>query len=184
MNEHPAGEKASAAGEECLVCGHVNAPTVPACSRCGAPVRSAPIPQAPAAELTTARGALAAERGEGGEGAAAGDHSGQRDAYDRQRTQIQAEWRAYYSEQDASPQATRRAAYRQPTGGTNSMAIAGFVLLWVCGLPGIICAHVALSQIRRTGEGGRGLAIATLIIGYSAIAAFVILYVVASSALS
>jgi hypothetical protein len=33
-------------------------------------------------------------------------------------------------------------------------------------LGAVICGHIALSQIKRTGEGGRGLALAGVIVGY------------------
>lgn len=41
----------------------------------------------------------------------------------------------------------------------------------------MICGHIALSQIKRSGESGRGLAIAGLIIGYVYIA-FIVLFVI------
>jgi peptidyl-prolyl cis-trans isomerase B (cyclophilin B) len=54
---------------------------------------------------------------------------------------------------------------------TNSMAISAFVVSLICCAPlGVIFGHVALSQINRSGEGGRGLAIAGLVIGYAACA--------------
>ena len=43
---------------------------------------------------------------------------------------------------------------------------------------GIICGHLALSQIKKTGEEGRGLAIAGLIIGYVGILISIILTIV------
>lgn len=56
-----------------------------------------------------------------------------------------------------------------PAPKTNGLAIAAFVCpLVLCVLfpLGIIFGHIALSQIARTGEGGRGLAIAGLVISY------------------
>lgn len=50
--------------------------------------------------------------------------------------------------------------------GTNGMAIASFICSFLCSILGIIFGHVALSQINKSGEGGRGLAIAGLILGY------------------
>ena len=51
------------------------------------------------------------------------------------------------------------------------MAISSFVVALICCAPlGVIFGHVALSQISKTGEGGRGLAIAGLVIGYIACA--------------
>jgi hypothetical protein len=62
------------------------------------------------------------------------------------------------------------------TTRTEGLAVWSFVLsligLWCCFLvvleiPAVICGHLALSRIRRTPQlGGRGLAIAGLIIGY------------------
>jgi hypothetical protein len=49
---------------------------------------------------------------------------------------------------------------------TNGMAIAALILAFVFYPVGIILGHVARGQIRRTNEGGRGLATAALIIGY------------------
>ena len=59
---------------------------------------------------------------------------------------------------------------------TNGLAIATFVLS-LCGfslLP-VILGHISLNQINRTGEAGRGFAIAGLVIGYLTIAAIVLL---------
>ncbi|QLL09990.1 DUF4190 domain-containing protein [Mycobacterium vicinigordonae] len=51
---------------------------------------------------------------------------------------------------------------------TNSMAIVALVTSFVLAPLGIIFGHISLSQIKRTGEEGRGLAIAGLVIGYVA----------------
>jgi len=63
-------------------------------------------------------------------------------------------------------------AYGQPAQGyyappTNTLAIVALVLAFVVPLGGIICGHIARGQIKRTGEGGDGLALAGLIIGYA-----------------
>lgn len=55
-------------------------------------------------------------------------------------------------------------AYYAPP--TNTLAILALVLAFVISPGGIICGHIALSQIKRTGEGGHGLALAGLIVGY------------------
>lgn len=53
----------------------------------------------------------------------------------------------------------------------NVLALVGFIMSLVgVSLVGIILGHVALPQIKRTGERGRGLAIAALVIGYLSIA--------------
>jgi Domain of unknown function (DUF4190) len=48
---------------------------------------------------------------------------------------------------------------------TNVLAIIALILGIVIPIGGIICGPIALSQIKRTGEAGRGLALAGLIIG-------------------
>jgi hypothetical protein len=48
----------------------------------------------------------------------------------------------------------------------NTLSIVAFVLAFLVPLGGIICGHLALGQIRRTGEGGHGLALAATIIGW------------------
>ncbi|OBB77400.1 DUF4190 domain-containing protein [Mycobacterium sp. 852014-52144_SCH5372336] len=53
-----------------------------------------------------------------------------------------------------------------PAAKTNSMAIAALVSSLVLAPLGIVFGHIALSQIKRSGEDGRGLAIAGLVIGY------------------
>ena len=74
-------------------------------------------------------------------------------------------------------------AYGQPAPGgyyappTNTLAILALVLSFVVSIGGIICGHIALAQIKRTGEGGRGLAIAGLIIGY-VFTGIVVLYLI------
>ena len=66
----------------------------------------------------------------------------------------------------------------QPTvEHTNTLAIVGFVLVWFTVIGGIVCGHVALSQIRRTGERGRGLAVAALVIGYVLLGLILVLYI-------
>ncbi len=49
---------------------------------------------------------------------------------------------------------------------TNTLAIVALVGSFFISLVGIICGHIALGQIKQTGEKGRGLALAGLIIGY------------------
>ena len=53
-----------------------------------------------------------------------------------------------------------------PAAKTNGMAIAALVCSLVFAPLGIVFGHIALSQIKRTGEDGRGLAIAGLVVGY------------------
>jgi peptidyl-prolyl cis-trans isomerase B (cyclophilin B) len=55
--------------------------------------------------------------------------------------------------------------YPQPQP-TNALAIVALVGAFVFAPLGILFGHVSLSQIKKTGEEGRGLAIAGLVIGY------------------
>ena len=57
------------------------------------------------------------------------------------------------------------AGYPQPRR-TNSLAIASLVCAFLFAPLGIVFGHISLSQIKRTGEEGRGLAIAGLVISY------------------
>ena len=73
--------------------------------------------------------------------------------------------------------------YAPPQGGTSGMAIAamicgicGFVCL-VPGLVGIVLGIVALPQIKRNGQSGRGMAIAGIVVGALWIVGFVLLIV-------
>lgn len=49
---------------------------------------------------------------------------------------------------------------------TNTLAIIGLIVAFFVPLVGAILGHVALSQIKKTGEGGRGVALAGVIIGW------------------
>ena len=68
----------------------------------------------------------------------------------------------------------------------NTLAIVALVLAFVVPLGGIICGHVALGQITRSGEGGHGLALAGTIIGWilTVLLAIVVVLLVLFSALA
>ncbi|KUI19967.1 peptidylprolyl isomerase [Mycobacterium sp. GA-2829] len=53
-----------------------------------------------------------------------------------------------------------------PPRRTNTFAVAALVCAFLFAPLGIVFGHVSLSQIKRTGEDGRGLAVAGLVIGY------------------
>ena len=64
---------------------------------------------------------------------------------------------------------------------TNVLAIIALIGAFVFPLAGIICGHIALNQIKRTGEGGKQLALWGTILGYVFTAfwlIFVLIYVV------
>jgi hypothetical protein len=61
-----------------------------------------------------------------------------------------------YPQQYAAPMPT----------GTNGLAIASLILAFVFAPAAIILGHMALNQISKTGQEGRGLALAGTILGY------------------
>ncbi|UYN84876.1 MAG: DUF4190 domain-containing protein [Microcella sp.] len=61
---------------------------------------------------------------------------------------------------------------------TNTLALLSFIFCLLGGLLGIVFGHIALAQIRRTGENGRGLAIAGLVLGYSWLGFFLAFFIV------
>ncbi|MGV0715517.1 DUF4190 domain-containing protein [Mycolicibacterium sp. XJ662] len=75
------------------------------------------------------------------------------------------------------PEMVMPVAY-MPVAKTNGMSIAALVCSLVFAPLGIIFGHIALSQIKRTGEDGKGFAIAGLVIGYIFTALLVVYIVV------
>lgn len=63
----------------------------------------------------------------------------------------------------------------------NALAIAAFVSAFFIGVTGVILGFIAMHQIKTTGERGRGLAIAALVVGCAYTAAFAYLTVALSS---
>ena len=55
--------------------------------------------------------------------------------------------------------------YQQQSRGYNVLAIVSLVLAFFFSIVGVILGFISLSQIKRTGEQGRGLAIAAIIVG-------------------
>ncbi|QZY53390.1 DUF4190 domain-containing protein [Leucobacter tenebrionis] len=54
-------------------------------------------------------------------------------------------------------------------------SIVGFFTFAIFAVAGVIMGHISLNQIKRTGENGRGMAIAGLIVGYAAIGFWVLI---------
>jgi hypothetical protein len=82
----------------------------------------------------------------------------------------------------APPSSLPAPHYVGPNTRTNSTAIAAFVFAFLLWPVGIILGHVARRSVRRTGEGGGGLALAALIISYIWGAVLVLIVVAALAA--
>lgn len=73
----------------------------------------------------------------------------------------------------------------QQTAKLNTMALVGFILsvsaffFGITAIPGVVLGHIGLSQIKKTGEQGRGLGIAALAVGYAMIGLTIIGIVIA-----
>lgn len=83
--------------------------------------------------------------------------------------------------------AYQQPAYQQPLQSqkTNGFAIASLVCSLLCiSVLGIIFGHVGMSQINRNREGGRGLAVAGLILGYIGLVATIAVYALVFAAAS
>ena len=76
------------------------------------------------------------------------------------------------------PQQPQYGAYQPVQPGYNTLAIVGFILAFFVSVVGIILGFIALSQIKRTGEQGRGLALAAIIIGFVEIAIGIVVFIV------
>ena len=66
----------------------------------------------------------------------------------------------------------------------NIMALVGFILsvsgvaTGITVIPGIVLSHIGMSQIKRTGESGRGFALAGLVVGYCVVGLSVLAIIV------
>jgi peptidyl-prolyl cis-trans isomerase B (cyclophilin B) len=76
-----------------------------------------------------------------------------------------------YAQQQGYPQ---QYAAPMPTG-TNGLAIASLICAFFVPIVAIILGHIALNQIKKTGQEGRGLALAGTILGY-VFTSFIVLY--------
>jgi hypothetical protein len=85
----------------------------------------------------------------------------------------------------------RRPAEARPVAATNGLAIASlacglaqFVFGPLTTIPAIVFGHVAMHQIKRTGERGAGLALAGLILGWATVILGVIILLIAFMVMS
>lgn len=60
----------------------------------------------------------------------------------------------------------------------NIFAVLSIIFCWFAGILGLVFGYIALSQIKRTGQRGRGLALAGVIISWIAVGIVVIWTVV------
>ena len=90
------------------------------------------------------------------------------------------------AQQQAAPQAPQLGQVQAPVAPpttlahTNTFALVAIITAFLSPIAAIIFGHMALGQIKRTGDAGRGLALTGLIIGYSyfvMIALFVLFYI-------
>lgn len=56
----------------------------------------------------------------------------------------------------------------------NGMALGAFISVFFVSIVGLVLGYIALGQIKRTGESGRGLALAAVILGWISIGLFVL----------
>jgi Domain of unknown function (DUF4190)/Domain of unknown function (DUF1707) len=73
------------------------------------------------------------------------------------------------------PQVVGRPTFVRSRSPTNGLAVASLVvglfwMWWIGSVLAIVFGHVALNQIARNGQSGRGLAIAGLVLGYIGLA--------------
>ena len=77
----------------------------------------------------------------------------------------------------AAPAYSTPAYAAAPVAKTNTLAIVGFILSFFVTVAGLVVSIIALRQIKQTGEGGHGLALAGVIIG-AVFTAFWIIYII------
>lgn len=61
---------------------------------------------------------------------------------------------------------------------TNVLAIISLISAFMFSAAAVVTGHIALSEIKRTGETGRGMALAGLIIGYVGVAFMIVIFIV------
>ena len=82
------------------------------------------------------------------------------------------------TETTPAPQPTPYTTAAPAEQKTNVLAIIALIGAFVFPLAGIICGHIALGQIKKTGESGQGLALWGTILGYVFTVLWVLIFVV------
>lgn len=75
-----------------------------------------------------------------------------------------------------------RSPQTAPPAGTNPLAIVALVAAFLFPLAAIVCGHISLGQIRRSGQNGRGLAKTGLVLGYVFLALGTLIVILSSIA--
>lgn len=86
----------------------------------------------------------------------------------------------YGAPYQAAPAAARTTPQGTTLDKTNTFAFLSIILAFFSPVAGIVFGHMGLSQIKRTGDSGRGIALTGLIIGYASfafLAIFLVLYI-------
>lgn len=65
-----------------------------------------------------------------------------------------------------------------PARPTNTLAIIALIAAFVFPIAGIVVGHLALSQIKKTGEAGHGLALWGTILGYVFTALYILIIII------
>lgn len=87
------------------------------------------------------------------------------------------------SQQQPYPGAYSQPVYAKPTpvkttvAETNTYALVAILLAFIMPLAGLIFGHMALGQIKRTGDTGRGLALTAVIYGYCILVVWALLII-------
>ena len=74
------------------------------------------------------------------------------------------------------------AEYPDYTQPYNVLAVLAFVFVWLTIILGLVFGYIALAQIKRTHQQGRGLALAAVILGWIGLATTIIVLIVAAAA--
>ncbi len=89
--------------------------------------------------------------------------------------ELRPEWRfCVFCGTAVSPNAVDEAAAEAPAP-VNSIAIIALVLACIGGIPAFVFGHIALRQIKQTGERGRTIALVATILGYVWLAVGIVL---------
>lgn len=95
-----------------------------------------------------------------------------------QQAQAQTQQASYQAQPSYPAQpAPQRPAQPTNLAQTNAFALVAIILAFIQPIAAIVFGHMSLSQIKRTGDAGRGLALTGLIIGYVYVA-FLVLFII------